>query len=144
VACLWAAISAWWPSSPALAVDLLQTGQTAPRQGILLDVPTSFRVLEALEDYPRMKEENQVLRELIARHEALEEIRKEREALYRERIAFLEEQAGKWEQLNQATLALAEKGRKMQGSWWDRFTADVGKFSLGAVIGLGIVAAIAF
>jgi hypothetical protein len=138
------AISLLVAVSPAGAVELLQAGQPAPRQGILLDVPTSFQVLQALEDYPKLKEENAVLRDLSAKHEALDELRAEREKLYQERIAFLELQAERWKQLNDASLALAMQNREMQGSWWDRFTGDAGKFALGVLGGLGIAAAIAF
>ncbi len=125
---------------PAGAVDLLQAGQPAPRQGILLDVPTSFKVLQALEDYPKLKAENEQFRLLATKQEALEEIRLEREKLYQERIAFLELQATKWQQLNEATLALAKQNREMQGTWWDRFTNDMGKYTIGALMG-GVVGA---
>jgi hypothetical protein len=129
---------------PAGAADLLQLGQPAPRQGILLDVQTSFRVLQALEDYPKLKEENTALRAVVARHGELEEVRVEREKLYQDRIAFLELQAEKWKQLNDASLQLARDTREAQGSWWDRFRKDVGTFSLGAVFAIGVAAAIAF
>jgi hypothetical protein len=129
---------------PSFAADLLQVGQPAPRQGILLDVQTSFKVLEAIEDYPKLKEENTALRAVAARQEALDEIRAEREKLYQERIAFLELQAEKWRQLNDASLALAKQNREMQGSWWDKFRRDVGTFSLGALFAIGVAAAIAF
>jgi hypothetical protein len=126
------------------AADLLQLGQPSPRQGILLDVQTSFRVLQVLEDYPKLKEENMALRAVVARHGELEEIRVEREKLYQERIAFLELQAEKWKQLNDASLQLARDTRESQGSWWDRFRRDVGTFSLGTVFAIGVAAAIAF
>ena len=126
------------------AVELLQAGQAAPRQGILLDVPTSFRVLEALEDYPRLKEENAVLREMAAKQETLDEIRQEREKLYQERIAFLEMQAEKWKQLNEATLAMAARQQEAKGSWFDRLRKDLGTFTLGGIAATVIIAAIAF
>jgi len=129
---------------PAVAADLLQLGQPAPRQGILLDVQTSFKVLQVLEDYPKLKEENTVLRTVVARHGELEEVRVEREKLYQDRIAFLELQAEKWKQLNEASLQLAKDTRESQGSWWDKFRRDVGTFSLGAVFAIGMAAAIAF
>ena len=129
---------------PAAGADLLQLGQPAPRQGILLDVQTSFRVLQALEDYPKLKEEAAALRAVVTRHGELEEIRVEREKLYQERIAFLELQAEKWKQLNDASLQLARDTRESQGSWWDKFRRDVGTFSLGAVFAIGVAAAIAF
>lgn len=122
------------------AVDLLQAGQPAPRQGILIDVQTSFRVLQVLEDYPLLKEENEQLRLLTTKQEVLEEIRVEREKLYQERIAFLELQAAKWQQLNDATLLLAKQNREMQGSWWDRLVSDMGKYTVGALMG-GVVGA---
>lgn len=133
-------------SLPAVAstVDLLQAGQPAPRQGILLDVPTSFKVLEGLEDYPRLKEENAVLRALVAKSEALDEIRVEREKLYQERIAFLEMQAEKWKQLNAATLALATQQQEVKGTWFDRLRRDLGTFTLGGIAATAIIAAIAF
>jgi hypothetical protein len=140
--CLFAAVL--FVPSFAGAADLLQAGQPAPRQGILLDVQTSFKVLEAIEDYPKLKEENTALRAVAARQEALDEIRVEREKLYQDRIAFLELQAEKWRQLNDASLALAKQNREMQGSWWDKFRRDVGTFSLGAVFAIGVAAAIAF
>ena len=146
---LWCAISLFGLVSPASAVDLLQPGQTAQRQGILLDIPTAFRVLAVLEDYPRLKEENAALRGVIARqdvqierHQVLDEIRVEREKLYQERIAFLELQAGKWQQLNEATLALAKQNREAQGSWFDRLAHDAGKMTLGAIVGAAIAAAL--
>ena len=129
---------------PAAAADLLQVGQSAPRQGILLDVQTSFKVLQALEDYPKLKEESAALRAVVARHGELEEVRVEREKLYQDRIAFLELQAEKWKQLNEASLQLAKDTRESQGSWWDKFRRDVGTFSLGAVFAIGMAAAIAF
>jgi LPS sulfotransferase NodH len=122
------------------AVDLLQAGQPAPRQGILLDVPTSFRVLAVLEDYPKLEKEAAALRELVVKQQGLDEIRIEREKLYQERIAFLEMQSERWKQLNDSTLALAKQNREMQGSWWDRFLADMGKMTTGAIIG-GVIAA---
>jgi hypothetical protein len=130
--------------SPSGAVELLQVGQPAPRQGILLDVPTSFKVLAVLEDYPKLREENAALRAVVARHGELDEIRVEREKLYQERIAFLELQAEKWKQLNEASLQLAKDTRESQGSWWDKFKRDAGTFSLGAVFAIGVAAAIAF
>ena len=142
---LWATISLLFLllyPFPVHAVDLLQAGQAAPRQGILLSVPVSFRVLAVLEDYPRLREENAALRGVIARQEALDEIRVEREKLYQERIAFLELQAEKWKQLNEASLSLAKQTREAQGSWWDRFLADMGKLTTGAIIG-GVIAAFA-
>lgn len=128
------------PLPAAEAVDLLQAGQVASRQGILLDVPTSFRVLAVLEDYPKLEKETVALRELVTRQQGLDEIRIEREKLYQERIAFLEMQSERWKQLNDSTLALAKQNREMQGSWWDRFLADMGKMTTGAIIG-GVVAA---
>jgi FtsZ-binding cell division protein ZapB len=109
-----------------------------------LDLPTSFHVLETIEDYPRLKEENQVLREMVSRQEALDEIRKEREALYQERIRFLEEQNAAWSRLNEATLALAKQNREAQGTWFDRFRKDLGTFALGGIAATAIIAAIAF
>lgn len=141
---LWALISLLAAGSPARGADLLQVGQLAPRQGIFLDVPTSFRVLEALEDYPKLKEENAALREIVAKQEALDEIRKEREQLYRERIAFLEMQAEKWKQLNEATLAMALKQQEAKGTWFDRLRRDLGTFTLGGIAATAIIAAIAF
>ena len=138
--CLCAMISLMAMSTLAGAVDLLQAGQPAPRQGILLDVPTSFRVLAALEDYPKLEKEAAALRELKMKYEGLDEIRIERENLYKERIAFLEMQSERWKQLNDSTLALAKQNREMQGSWWDRFLADMGKMTTGAIIG-GVIAA---
>ncbi len=137
---LWCAISLFSGGQAAEAVELLQAGQPAPRQGILLDVPTSFRVLEVLEDYPKLKTENAALRKVVDRQEALDEIRAEREKLYQDRIAFLELQAVKWQQLNDASLALAKQNREMQGSWWDRLANDAGKMTLGGVLGALIFA----
>ena len=134
------AIFLFSPLSAAEAVDLLQAGQPAPRQGILLDVPTSFRVLAVLEDYPKLEKESVALRELVVKQQGLDEIRIEREKLYQERIAFLEMQSERWKQLNDSTLALAKQNREMQGSWWDRFLADMGKMTTGAIIG-GVIAA---
>lgn len=128
----------------ASAVDLLQAGAVAPRQGILLETATSFRVLQVLEDYPKLQAENMAQAKVIARYGELEEIRAERENLFKERIAFLELQAEKWKQLNDASLQLAKDTRESQGSWWDKFRRDVGTFSLGAVFAIGVAAAIAF
>ncbi len=74
-------ISLMAPLRAAEAVELLQAGQVAPRQGILLDVPTSFRVLSVIEDYPRLEKEAAALRALKDRQEARDEIRVEREKL---------------------------------------------------------------
>jgi len=139
--------------SPVSAVELIQAGQPDSngivnssgifvKTGILLDVQTSFKVLQALEDYPKLKEESAALRAVVARHGELEEIRVEREKLYQDRIAFLELQAEKWKQLNDASLQLARDTRESQGSWWNRFLGDMGKFSTGAIIGAVIAAAI--
>ena len=131
----------------AFAVDLLPAGQLvaiAPYSRIALDVPTSFRVLQVLEDYPKLQTENAAQAKVIVRYGELEEIRVEREKLYQERVAFLELQAEKWKQLNDASLQLARETRESQGSWWDPFRRDVGTFSLGAVFALGVAAAIAF
>ncbi len=137
---LWATIGFLVGVPPAAeAVDLLQAGQPAPGRGILLDVPTSFRVLEVLEDYPRLKRENEAQAAVIVKQEALDDIRLEREKLYQERIAFLELQAEKWKQLNDTSLTLAKQNREMQGSWWDRFLGDMGKLATGAIIG-GVIA----
>ena len=131
----------------AFAVDLLPAGQPvaiAPHSRIALDVPTSFRVLQVLEDYPKLRTENAAQAKVIVRYGELEEIRVEREKLYQERIAFLELQVEKWQRLNDASLQLARETRESQGSWWDQFRRDVGTFSLGAVFALGVAAAIAF
>ena len=130
--------------TPSPAIELLQAGSVTTRQGILLDVPTSFKVLAVLEDYPRLKEENAAQAKVIERQDALDEIREEREKLYQERIAFLELQAEKWKLLNEASLQLAKDTRESQGSWWDKFRRDVGTFSLGAIFAIGVAAAIAF
>lgn len=132
------------PCFPAHAVELLQAGAVAPRQSILIETQTSFKVLAILEDYPRLRDENKALRAVVARQGELEEVRIEREKLYQERIAFLELQAEKWKQLNEASLQLAKDTRESQGSWWDKFRRDVGTFSLGAVFAIGVAAAIAF
>ena len=129
-------------TTPVFAVELILPGQTATKQALLIDVQTSFKILAVLEDYPRLKAENAALREVIARQEALDEIRVEREKLYQERIAFLELQAGKWQQLNEATLALAKQNREAQGSWWDRLAHDAGKMTLGGIVGAVIAAAL--
>lgn len=127
---------------PTHAIELLQAGGTAQRQGILLETEVSFRVLAVLEDYPRLKAENAALREVIARQETREEIRIEREKLYQERIAFLELQAEKWKSLNEASLQLAKDTRESQGSWWDRLAHDAGKMTLGGIVGAVIAAAL--
>jgi LPS sulfotransferase NodH len=93
-----------------------------------------------LEDYPKLEKEAAALRELVVKQQGLDEIRIEREKLYQERIAFLEMQSERWKQLNDSTLALAKQNREMQGSWWDRFLADMGKMTTGAIIG-GVIAA---
>ena len=128
--------------TPASAVELILPGQTAQRQGILLDIPVSFRVLAVLENYPLLQKENTALRGVIARQEALDEIRVEREKLYQERIAFLELQAEKWKSLNEASLELAKNTREAQGSWFDRLAHDAGKMTLGAIVGAVIAAAL--
>ena len=132
------------PCKSSFAVTLLQEGQMAPHRGVILDVKTSFHVLEVLEDYPWLKEENSTLRELVSKQELLDEIRQEREKLYQERIAFLEMQAEKWKQLNEATLALVVKQQEAKGSWFDRFRRDIGTFTLGGIAATAIIAAIAF
>ena len=140
--CLCAAVFIFSAPTSIFAVELILPGQAVQKQAILLDTPTAFRVLAVLEDYPRLKAENTALREVLARQEALDEIRTEREKLYQERIAFLELQAEKWRALNEASLDLAKQTRESQGSWWDRLAHDVGKMTLGGIVGAVIAAAL--
>ena len=136
---------------PASAVELLQAGQPSPRQGILLDVATSFRVLQIMEDYPALKEHDRLqtekvgqLESQVARYEALDEVRQAQLELYRERAQFLEAQSAAWKTLNEATLALAKQNREAQGTWWENLTHEVGKGFIWLLGGGAIAAAIIF
>jgi hypothetical protein len=108
---------------------------TAPRDasapGVFFDAGQSDRLLEEVE---ACRAQLPLLRELAAKDEQLDEIRIEREALLRERIAFLERQQTELLRMNDQAIRQAELARKTSGgAWWEQALAA------GKWIGLGIL-----
>lgn len=122
---------------PAGAADLLLPGQPAPAKGILLDVPTSFRVLEELENCRSAAEELRTYRELDRVQAEMDKLRDEREQLLRERIAFLEKQQEELYRINEQAVKTAEKMSK-DGSWIERAFNLLGAAGIGAIIALAL------
>ncbi len=90
----------------------------APAPGVYFDAPQSDRLLEEME---ACRAQLPVLKELVSRDEQLDEIRLEREALFRERIAFLERQQAELLKMNDQAIRQAELARKTSGgSWWEQ------------------------
>jgi uncharacterized protein (DUF3084 family) len=100
---------------------------------IVLDVPTSFRVLEELETCRSSIEELKTYRELDRIQQEMDKVRDEREALFKERIAFLEKQQEELYRLNDQAVKTAEKMSK-GGSWIERAFNFLGAVGVGALI----------
>jgi len=131
---LWATIffMAWVGIGGADSSLPAPTGGTGP--GMFMDLPSSDRLLEDVESCRVIREENSVLYRLNEKNEQLEEIRKEREALLRERIDFLERQQGELLRMNEQAIKTADLARKAGGgTWYEQL------FTAGKWIGLGIL-----
>ncbi len=103
--------------------DVSAGPQDGSRAGIIFEMADSDRLLGEIEMCRIVREEN-VLRK------QLDEIRKEREALLRERIDFLKEQNGELHRLNDATREMAKMAAP---KWYEEL------FQAGKWIGLGIL-----
>lgn len=102
--------------------------------GIFVELPESDRILEEIESCRIIREENAVLQSLNEKNEQLDEIRKEREDLLRERIVFLEKQQAELIRMNDAAIKTADLARKAgEGKWYEQL------FTAGKWVGLGIV-----
>mgnify|MGYP001590156300 CR=1 FL=1 len=116
---------------PCFSAELATGAGSGPRQGVFFDTSASDRLLEEVEacrvDLP-------ILRSLEEKNSQLDEIRKERENLYRERIGFLEKQQGELLRMNDQAIKTADLARKSGGgSWYEQL------FTVGKWIGLGIL-----
>lgn len=112
--------------------------------GILIDIADSYRLLQEVEmcrtEIPRLREKNGILTHLNDKNEQLDEIRREREALLRERIAFLEQQQGELLRLNEAAIRQSDMARK--ATPWYMEMIQAGKYiGLGVLLGFAIGAA---
>jgi hypothetical protein len=120
---------------PAQAADLLLPGQPSPYKGVILDVPTSFRVLQELEACRSSSEELRTYRELDRVQEAMDKVRDEREELYKQRISFLERQQEELYKLNDQAVKTAEKFSK-GGSWFEKAFNFLGAMGIGGILAL--------
>ncbi len=94
------------------AAEPLAQGQPAPAPGIFFDLSSAQRLLENTERCDALLDENRALDNVVKQHEALDAIRVAREQLYKDRIAFLDEQARVLERLNGLAIKNAEDARK--------------------------------
>lgn len=116
---------------PCFPAEIATGPTSAPVQGVFFDTQSSLRLLEEVEfcrvDLP-------ILRSLEEKNAQLDEIRKEREDLYKERIKFLETQQGELLRMNDQAIKTADLARKSGGgTWYEQL------FTAGKWIGLGIV-----
>ena len=116
---------------PCFPAEVAPGTSLGPNQGVFFDHSGSVRLLEEVEicrsDLP-------LLRSLEAKNAQLDEIRKEREDLYRERIKFLETQQRELLRMNDQAIKTADLARKAGGgTWYEQL------FTAGKWIGLGIV-----
>jgi hypothetical protein len=111
------------------AADATGAGD-ASGTAVIFDPPASDRLLEEIES---CRAQLPLLRDLVETDGHLDEIRVEREALLRERIAFLEKQQTELLRMNDQAIKQAEMSRKAGGgSWYEQL------FAAGKWIGLGI------
>ena len=116
---------------PGFPWDAATGGQDGPAAAVIFDPPASDRLLEEVE---ACRAQLPLLRDLVEKDGQLDEVRVEREALLRERIAFLEKQQAELLRMNDQAIKQADMARKVGGgSWWEQVLAA------GKWIGLGIV-----
>lgn len=108
----------------------------ADDEAVTFDARTADRLLGEVESCRR---DLPMMRELDEKNMALNELRVEREALLRERIAFLEKQQAELLRMNDQALKYGEEARKTAGGTWYERAFDVGKWiGLGVLFGLAI------
>ncbi len=133
---IWAYVAIWGvltltPPVPCFSAEVATGSAIAPAPGIIFDYPGSDRLLEEVES---CREELPILRALEEKTAALDEIRKEREDLYRERIKFLETQQAELLRMNDQAIKTADLAQKSGGgTWYEQL------FTAGKWIGLGIL-----
>ena len=116
---------------PCFSIEVATGPESAPAQGVIFDYPGSLRLLEEVES---CRVDLSILRSLEEKNSQLDEIRIERENLYRERIGFLEKQQGELLRMNDQAIKTADLARKSGGgSWYEQL------FTAGKWIGLGIL-----
>jgi hypothetical protein len=108
IALLALAIFPW----PVHCAEPLAQGQPAPAAGIFFDLNAAQRLLENTERCDGLAVENRALDNVVRQHEALDAIYMARDRLYKDRIAFLDEQARILERLNGLAIKNAEDARK--------------------------------
>jgi hypothetical protein len=116
---------------PCFSAEIATGPASASAQGIIFDYQGSARLLEEVE---ACREDLPILRALEDKNAQLDEIRNEREDLYRERIKFLETQQAELLRMNDAAIRTANLARKAGGGAWYQELFTAGKW-----IGLGIV-----
>ena len=121
-------------------------GGAAEVPGIFFELADSPRLLQEVEmcrtEIPRLREKNNLLTHLNEKNEQLDEIRKEREALLRERIAFLEQNNRDLIRLNDQAIKTADLARKAGGGTWYEQLFTAGKWiGLGILVGVTLHAA---
>ena len=116
---------------PCFPSELATGPGSAPTQGVFFDNSASGRLLQEVEG---CRVELPILRALEDKNSQLDEIRKEREDLYRERIKFLETQQTELLRMNDQAIKTADLARKSGGgTWYEQL------FTAGKWIGLGIL-----
>ena len=115
---------------PCFPADLATGTDSTSSRGIFFDSSSSDRLLAEVE---ACRITLPILRSLEEKNAQLDEIRKEREDLYRERIKFLETQQAELLRMNDQAIKTADLARKAGGgSWYEQL------FTAGKWIGLGI------
>jgi len=116
---------------PCFSAEVATGPTSATTSGVIFDYQGSVRLLEEVES---CRVDLPILRALEDKNAQLDEIRNEREDLYRERIKFLETQQAELLRMNDAAIKTADLARKSGGgSWYEQL------FTAGKWIGLGIV-----
>jgi hypothetical protein len=116
---------------PCFSAEIATGTTSGPTSGVIFDYQGSVRLLEEVES---CRVDLPILRALEDKNAQLDEIRNEREDLYRERIKFLETQQAELLRMNDAAIKTADLARRSGGgSWWEQ------AFTAGKWIGLGIL-----
>ena len=137
---IWREVSFWcvlfllcpFPCFPAELATGVGSGSNS---GVFFDNSASDRLLEDVEG---CRAELPILRSLEEKNSQLDEIRKERENLYRDRIGFLEKQQEELLRMNDQAIKTADLARKSGGGSWHEQLFTAGKW-IGLGIALGFV-----
>ncbi len=121
---------------PCFAAEDATGAQDGPAPAVIFEGAASDQLLEEVE---ACRIQLPLLRDLVAKDEQLDEIRVEREALLRERIAFLEKQQGELLRMNEAAIKNVELARKSAGAtWYEQLFAASKWVGLGILLGFTV------